>query len=258
MSSRGAELTGLRVVVTRAPHQAGALREVLEAHGAQVISLPTIRIAEPEDWSPVDEALAAVDGYDAVLIGSKNAVDAVRGRGFPISVLVVAVGRKTKAALAADPTTFSGEIIVPKTPTAEGMVAALEARLAPLSGRRFLFLRAPEGRETAIRLLTEAGALVDARSVYRIVRADPPDARTVEAIRRADVLTFMSGETLGAFIDIVPGARAMLDAAVVAVIGPIARARAQDLGVRVDVVPKERSVEGLVEAIIQHRAHLDP
>lgn len=251
MSSRGAELSGFRIVVTRAPHQAGSLSSLLEERGAEVLNLPTIRIAEPEDWAPVDELLRNIRRYDAVLIGSKNAVEAVKRRGFTVPVPVVAVGRKTKVALSTCPETFTGELIVAEDAKAEGMVAAIEERFAPVGGRRFLFLRAPEGRDAAFRLLNERGAVLDSAPVYRIVRADPPDDTALHALQKAHIFTFMSGETLAAFLELVPGAQQMLKDAVVAVIGPVAADRARALGVRVDVVPKERSVEGLVAELVR-------
>src|SRR5262245_56761907 len=98
MTSRGADLT---VVVTRALHQAGALTELLREAGVRVIELPVIEVADPEDWGPFDRALVGIDRFDAVLIGSKNAADAVKARGYTVPVPVCAVGTKTKKQLEA-------------------------------------------------------------------------------------------------------------------------------------------------------------
>src|SRR5262245_49188982 len=87
------------IVVTRAVHQAGALTDLLRDKGARVIELPTIAIADPEDWGPFDRALREIDRYQAVLIGSKNAAEAVKARGFTVSIPVCAVGKKTKQQL---------------------------------------------------------------------------------------------------------------------------------------------------------------
>ena len=43
----GGRLAGRRVVIARAPEQAGRLRARLEAEGAVVIEVPTFAIADP-------------------------------------------------------------------------------------------------------------------------------------------------------------------------------------------------------------------
>ena len=50
--STGQPLAGKRILVTRARHQAGRLAEALEAHGAEVLRLPTIEIVPPETLRP--------------------------------------------------------------------------------------------------------------------------------------------------------------------------------------------------------------
>ncbi len=50
-------LHGRRVLVTRPRAQAGRLAALLEAHGAEVVALPTIQIGPPDDWAPLDRAI---------------------------------------------------------------------------------------------------------------------------------------------------------------------------------------------------------
>jgi len=51
-------LAGVRVVVTRPAERAGGFVARLENTGAAVIKLPTIAIADPDSWAPVDAAIA--------------------------------------------------------------------------------------------------------------------------------------------------------------------------------------------------------
>ena len=67
-------LTGKRIVVTRAPEQAGELIRELERMGAEVLILPTVSFAPPSDWQPVDSALRAIGEFDWILLTSQNAV----------------------------------------------------------------------------------------------------------------------------------------------------------------------------------------
>jgi uroporphyrinogen-III synthase len=50
-------LAGRRVLVTRAPHQAGKLSEGLRALGAEPVEVPVLEIQPPLDFAPLDRAL---------------------------------------------------------------------------------------------------------------------------------------------------------------------------------------------------------
>src|SRR5204863_96785 len=73
-------LFGRRVVVTRPRAQAGALADLLEAEGAEVITFPTIAIAPPPDPAPLERAVAAAGGYDWIVFTSANGVEAFFAR----------------------------------------------------------------------------------------------------------------------------------------------------------------------------------
>ena len=73
-------LFGRRVVVTRPRAQAGALADLLEAEGAEVIPFPTIAIAPPSDPVPLERAVAAAGGYDWIVFTSANGVEAFFAR----------------------------------------------------------------------------------------------------------------------------------------------------------------------------------
>jgi uroporphyrinogen-III synthase len=66
----------LRVVVTRAAHQAEELAEQLRGLGAEVIVLPVIGIAPPSDPKPLRSAVLACDSYHWIIFSSVNAVEA--------------------------------------------------------------------------------------------------------------------------------------------------------------------------------------
>ena len=75
-------LFGRRVVVTRARQQAGTLISALEARGAEVLSLPTIRFGLPEEARPLLEAIAGLHGYDWLVFTSVNGVETFFGAFF--------------------------------------------------------------------------------------------------------------------------------------------------------------------------------
>ena len=70
-------LSGLRILVGRARHQAGALSSGLRELGAQVIEIPFIEIRKPRSYKPLDSALRKLQEYDWLILTSVNGVEAV-------------------------------------------------------------------------------------------------------------------------------------------------------------------------------------
>ena len=69
-----------RVLITRSPHQASALADQLGALGADPILIPTIELADPTTFAPLDDALAHLDHFHWLLFTSANAVEAFTKR----------------------------------------------------------------------------------------------------------------------------------------------------------------------------------
>src|SRR6201993_639387 len=73
-------LEGVRVLVGRARHQAGALSKELRKLGAQVLEIPFIEIRKPRSFRPLDHALKNLPSYDWLILTSVNGVDAMWAR----------------------------------------------------------------------------------------------------------------------------------------------------------------------------------
>jgi uroporphyrinogen III methyltransferase/synthase len=256
-------LFGRRIVVTRARAQAGALADLLEDRGAEVISFPTIAIAPPEDPGALDRAVAAANGYDWVVFTSANGVQAFFDRFAAAardvrdlaSVRLAAIGPETAAQLARR---LLRPAIVPDDYRAEGLLAALAG--ADVRGRRFLLPRAAGARAILPDELRHRGATVDEVVAYRAV---PPPGTNVAALTAAleagdvSALTFTSSSTVRHFVDMIglpAAARLAKDGPVVACIGPVTAETARTLGLRVDVVPAAYTVPALAAALADHFA----
>ena len=76
-------LSGRRVLVTRAAHQAGKLSEGLRALGAEPVEVPVLEIRPPASFDPLDRALRQLNRYDWLILTSANTVMALAepGRG---------------------------------------------------------------------------------------------------------------------------------------------------------------------------------
>jgi hypothetical protein len=59
--SDSSPLRGRTIAVTRADQQLGATRQLFEAAGAAVVDLPALVIGPPDNWGPLDDALAEME-----------------------------------------------------------------------------------------------------------------------------------------------------------------------------------------------------
>lgn len=248
-------LSGKTVVVTRAPHQAGALRELLEEEGARVVEAPTIRIAPPSDPAPLRRAALEVETYDWIVFTSVNGVAAFREvleeiarspdvlEGIRSCAIGPATGDAMEEELGIAPD------VVPEEYVAEAVLAALDGT-GQVRGRRFLIPRAAEARETLPEGLEERGAVVDVVEAYRTLPG-PDEAERLRRLLndgRVDLLTFTASSTVRNFHDMVGSD---VNGARVAVIGPITARTARTLGLPVDVEADEYTIPGLVEACVR-------
>lgn len=97
---------GASVVVARSEEGNRELVDRLALEGIPAEGVPTIRFAEPEDWTGVDGAIRELDSYDWVVFTSPRAVQACTKRMSLLGVRVeprrprfAAVGPRTASAL---------------------------------------------------------------------------------------------------------------------------------------------------------------
>lgn len=249
-------LAGVRVVVTRARHQAGALARLLQERGAHVLFVPVIEIAPPASWDSVDAALrrVAAGAFDWVVFTSANAVEMVLGRdGGPDALRaarVAAVGRATAGALAEGGRPAD---LVPPTFTAAAVAAAVGA-----GPGRVLLPRAEEAPRALVEALRAAGWDAQEIAAYRNVVARRSEAVDVVEAGEFDAVTFTSGSTARNFRAVVgpPSALGLAPGGskVVACIGPQTASAARTAGYAVDVVAPQHTASGLVDALADHLA----
>ncbi|MEY3767295.1 MAG: hypothetical protein RLZZ11_362, partial [Cyanobacteriota bacterium] len=56
------------VAVTRAEQQLGEARRLFEQAGATVLDLPALVIGPPDEWGPLDDALAELDEFHWLVV----------------------------------------------------------------------------------------------------------------------------------------------------------------------------------------------
>ena len=249
-------LFGKRVLVTRTRTQAGALSEVLYRRGADVIELPTIEIGPMEDYGQLDAALRHVDGYDWVIFTSVNAVQAVFGRFDALGLDARAFHRSKLAAIGpatADSLRGHGVVadFVPDEFLSEAVVKGLKRH--GLKGGRVLLPRSDIAHGTLSLGLADLGATVDDVAVYRT--DTPKEARQLlrDIISDGiDIATFTSSSTVSNLAQLLDSDLGPLSDATIGCIGPVTAATARELGLRVDILAGEHTIEGLVDALEAH------
>jgi len=248
-------LTGKCILITRAREQVKEFSSLLEIHGAKVISLPTIVIAPPGDWRPLDRTIKDIDTYDWVIFTSVNGVrfftQRLKEKGTDIMVLrgkkICAIGPRTLGKLEEIGLTVT---FMPTEYRAEGVAEGLKAQ--GIQGKKILLPRAREARTILPEALKEAGALVDVVEAYRTVRpAKSKDSLEAILKKGIDVVAFTSSSTVRNFMELLSDKTAM-NGVKVAVIGPITAGTVRNYGLEPTITPKEYTIPALVEAIIEH------
>ncbi len=258
-------LFGTRVLVTRPREQSADLVDRLEALGATVIEAPMIRIAPPEDYGPLDEAVARAGDFDWIVFTSANGVDYFMRRlaAGPADIRVLkgvrlcAVGPGTAERIARQGIKVD---LMPPEFHVDGVLAAL-AEVDRLDGRRVLLPRADIARDVLAEQLRRAGAEVSEVTAYRTLPIDVepndgPDIYRMLLDRQVDVVTFTSASTVRALVGLY-GAEPManlLRTVVVASIGPVTAEVAEQHHIRSTIVADPHTMQGLVQAILEHVA----
>ncbi|HPU35566.1 MAG TPA: uroporphyrinogen-III C-methyltransferase [Bacillota bacterium] len=252
-------LFGKRVLVTRSREQASALSAAIEEAGGEALEFPVIRVVEPEDYGPLDRAINNLKTFDWVIFTSVNGVQAffrrLRHLRKDIRELyrarLCAIGPKTGEALE-----NYGLLVetVPEKYRAEEIIEALRDRIE--AGTKILLPRADIARKVLPEALRQVGAEVTEVTAYRTVAGDGDSSRIREMLARGEIhlVTFTSSSTVRNLVNMLnaPDLQTLLKNVVVACIGPITAGTARELGLKVDVVAKEYTIEGLVRSLLEY------
>lgn len=255
-------MSGIRVLVGRARHQASALSSGLRELGAQVIEIPFIEIRKPRSYKPLDAALKNLREYDWLILTSVNGVEALWERLKKLGLSnrqlrhlkIAAIGPATKKAIEERGLRVQ---VMPKEYVAESVVASLRRQV---KGKRILLARARVARDVIPRELRELGATVDVVEAYETV-VPKTSRKRLQALlkypqRRPDVITFTSSSTVRNFVALLgPKNRGRVacnhtSSMCFASIGPVTSATLRELGLRVDTEAKAYTIPGLTQAIV--------
>jgi len=245
------------VVVTRDEAEDGPQRRRLAELGAEVWALPCTATVPAPDPAPLDEAVAALAGFDWLVVTSRRAVEALlerpawppvwQGRPRVAAVGEATAGRLREAGLPVDLVGEAG---------GAALGAALVGRGEVGAGARVLWPRAEGARPELEQALEEAGARVSAPIAYatRPIRpADLDEFVGALAVGRVDAVTFASPSAAGGLAALLPGGdlQGLRGRTIVASIGPTTSAALEAHGAAADVEARPPGAVALAEAVME-------
>jgi uroporphyrinogen-III synthase len=267
-------LSGKRIVITRAPHQAEELASLLRQHNAEPLLYPCIEIVPPEDTTPLDQALHKLENFDWLLLTSGNTVYALESRlgalgiTLPASLKIAAVGSSTaKEAFKA----FGIEPqVLPDEHTSDALADILAHNLKV--GTRFLLPQSEIARPTLTAKLRAAGGDVTVITAYRTVTGkDGVDLPAMLKQRMVDAVTFTSSSTVEQFFirtadGFNKGLKSLVDDQIIdllkpvyiACIGTVTAETARQSGLNNIIVPQVFTLAGMISALEEHFSGENP
>jgi uroporphyrinogen III methyltransferase/synthase len=219
--------------------------------------MPTIEIQTIPSTEELNQAVLNLENYQWIVFTSVNGVasffhqvyalkrDARSFKGIKIGT----IGPATAKALAERGLHTD---YLPQIHTSRGFVSGLKDQ--DVSGCRFLLPRADIAPKELADEITKLGAEVHEIIAYKTV---PPN----EAISQGkqmllageiDIITFTSSSTVTNLLSLIGGEQPAIKKAIVACIGPVTAATAAKAGLRVDIVARNHTIPGLVEAMEQY------
>mgnify|MGYP003879389761 CR=1 FL=1 len=263
-------LFGYRVLVTRERMEGF---EPLEEMGAEILEFPTIEIMPPESTKDLDTSINSIVSYDWIIFTSRNGVKYFFRRFFEkdrdirelSGIKICAIGTKTaeevrKYGLKVDlmPDEFRAEGLIASFTNLGGTRSFRSGRkrqhAKPFKGMRFLLPRAEKAREIFPEEIKKLGGEIDTPVTYRTVQPESRGKRLRRFLRegRVSIATFTSAATFHNFRSIMgEDADEYLKGVSIAAIGPVTAQAIEKAGLRADIVPKEATVEAMVDEIIR-------
>ncbi|MBI4832200.1 MAG: uroporphyrinogen-III C-methyltransferase [Candidatus Lindowbacteria bacterium] len=250
-------LFGRSIIVTRSRAQSSEFVEALEALGAEAVEMPTIRIADPEDFGPLDRALDEIESFDWLVFTSVNAVgrfiDRLLERSRDIrdlkGIKICAIGSATADEVRRY---YLRVDMVPPKYVAESVVESLK-QAGEVKGKRILLPRADIARSLLPDEIRKLGGEAVEVDVYRTILEEEADSDAIERLLAGDIslVTFTSSSTVRNFGQILGKERLekIKSKTCFASIGPITTETAKELGIPIHIEASQHDIPGLLEAI---------
>jgi uroporphyrinogen-III synthase len=253
------------IVLTRTVEQSKESASAFSELGADVIIFPTLEIVPPSSWNEFDKIVSEQNKIDFIIFTSAHAVKMYTKRLKELNLeihykqmKVVAVGSKTYSICEK----YNVPVhIIPKRFSGEGVVDALSK--FDLKDKTIFIPRSALGREDLPHGLRELGAIIKTVPVYNV--SLPTKENISENIKKLntskpDLFIFTSPSTFENFMQIMDISNPMsyFKGYDVAAIGPTTQSAIENKRVKVNIMPDEFTIQGLVKKVIEFYKYNSP
>lgn len=251
-------LFGQRVIVTRAREQAADFVQGLQELGAEVVTLPVIKIVPPTHLDALKDVFLELGTYNWLVFTSANGVNAFFRYFFAGFDDLRAIGNVRLAAVGPGTAARLKELhlrvdVMPEEATGVKIAGAINT-FESLENLKVCLLRAEDANPDLPAALNELRAIVDDIPVYKTV-AETEDVTGAGArllTEGADWITFTSASTVEKFHERfdLPKLAAQFPRLKLATIGPETTKALTTLGLKPAVEAKPHTTEGLLKVLL--------
>lgn len=254
-------LKGKRIVITRAAAQSEVLAKQLSALGALPALLPLVAFAEPEDFAPLDEAIAQVEHFDWLIFTSGQAVRAVVGRSKQLNAALERRGSKLQIATvgpASAEAVRQAGLPVEYVSNIHNGVALAHELAERLQGRTVLLPRSDRANPDLPAALKAHGAHITEVVAYRTLQPSDVDKLNLGRVSagEADAILFFSPSAVQHYAQLAGGEqfRKLQDRVVITAVGPVTANALREAGVERMVVAADTTAASVIQVLEQHFA----
>lgn len=257
--ARANSLAGRRIVITRAAAQCQALTQELTGRGAIPVVVPLVAFSEPEDFAPVDAAIAELQRFDWMILTSAQAVRALVKRGEKLKLRLIGPGSKLRIAcvgpISAEAARQAGLAVEHVAETHNG-VALAEELGSRLAGAKVLLPRSDRANPDLPVALERLGAAVTEVIAYRTLRPAEVDRSHLGEIADGenDAVLFFSPSAVEHFAELFGGQQlpALQDKLAITAVGPVTAKALRKAGVSRAVVAADTTAAAVIAALEEH------
>ena len=237
------------------------LAKELSARGAIPVVLPLVSFADPQDFAPLDRAIAEIQQFDWIVLTSAQAVRAVVKRGEELERSLIRSGSKLRIAsvgpVTAEAARQAGLPVeyVAETHTGAALAEELGDRL---QGARVFLPRSDRANPDLPAALKRRGAQVTEVIAYRTLKPTDVDQRNLRQMAEgaADAVLFFSPSAVQHFAELFGGEqlRALQDKLAITAVGPVTANVLRQAGVGRTVLAGDTTAAAVVDALEKHFA----
>jgi len=254
-------LAGKRILITRAVAQSEALACELSARGALPAVLPLVSFAEPEDFAPLDRAIAEIAQFGWLILTSAQAVRAFTARAADLQRPLVRPDSLPRIACVGPVTAEAARkasLPVEYVAATHSGVALVNELGSKLHGAKVLLPRSDRANPDLPDALQHHGAQVTEVIAYRTLRPDEVDQAQLKnaAGGQADAILFFSPSAVQHFTELVGAEQlhAFQDKLAITAVGPVTAKALREAGVTRAVVAADTTAAAVMEALEKYFA----